>query len=109
MKPPFRLDEAPTQRLTAALIDAVFAFGRLSQLLQGHKLLPAILYRARLEAARRCAAVDGAAIDPWSLAALLAGLRLPLGQVETIAERGAIFAAARHAMGVHGWLANPDF
>jgi biotin operon repressor len=109
MKPPFRLDDAPAQRLIAALIDAVFAFGRLSQLLQGHKLLPAILYRARLEAARRCAAVDGAAIDPWSLAALLAGLRLPLGQVETIAERGAIFAAARHAMGVHRWLADPDF
>lgn len=108
MKPPFRLDDAPTQRLTATLIDAAFAFGRLSQQLQGNPLQPAILYRARLEAARRCAAVDGEAIDPWSLAALLAGLRLQLGQAETIAERGVMFSAAHHAMGVHSWLANPD-
>jgi hypothetical protein len=108
MKLNFRPDEA-SQRVTAALIDAAFAFGRLSQLLKGNPMRPAILYRARLEAARRCAAVDGEAIDPWSLAALLAGLRLQFDRAETIAERGLMFSAAHHAMGVHSWLANPDF
>jgi hypothetical protein len=109
MKLNFRPDNGPTQRVNAALIDVAFAFGGLSQLLKGHPLLPAILYRSRLEAARRCAGVDGQAIDPWSLATVLAGLRLQLGQAETIAERGAMFSAAHHAMGVHSWLADPDF
>ena len=109
MKPHFRLDDAPAQQLSTALI-ARFSRSAVSpRCLKGHPLLPAILYRAQLEAARRCAAVDGEAIDPWSLAALLAGLRLQLGRAETIAERGAMFSAARHAMVVHSWLANPDF
>ncbi|HME21458.1 MAG TPA: hypothetical protein VKI44_08955 [Acetobacteraceae bacterium] len=38
-----------------------------------------ILYRARLEAVRRQAAVDGLSIDPWHLAAVLEGLRLRMG------------------------------
>jgi hypothetical protein len=109
MKHLLGLTEAPTRHLSVAQIDAVFAFGRLSQLLKGHPLLPAILYRAQLEAARRCASVDGAAIDPWSLAAMLAGLRLQLDRTDVVAERGMIFSAARHAMGVHSWLTNPDF
>jgi hypothetical protein len=43
---------------------------REDQALALHPLLPAFLYRTRLEAVRQ-AAVDGTAIDPWHLAAVL--------------------------------------
>lgn len=91
------------------LTDAALQCGRLAQALDNHALLPAILFRARLEAARRAAAADGQLIDPWHLAALLAGLRLRLDAGESIAERANVFAVARHALGVHQWLADPDF
>jgi hypothetical protein len=55
------------------------------------------------------AAVDGQAIDPWHLAALLEGLRLRMDHALRIIDRGAIFEAARHALALHQWLASPDF
>ncbi len=58
----------------------------------------------------RCqAAVDGSGIDPWHLAATIEGLRLQFGAAARIADRGAIFNAARHALTLHQWLQEPDF
>ena len=62
--------------VAAGLARAAGAIARLDQALAFHPLRPAVLYRARLEAARRAAAVDGTGIDPWHLAAVLEGLRL---------------------------------
>ncbi len=95
--------------LAGALEDAAGAIARLDQALAVHPLQAAFLFRARLEAVRRQAAADGAAIDPWHLAALLEGLRLRMeGALHTV-DRGAIFAAARTAFGLHQWLTAPDF
>ena len=94
---------------SAALAQAAVAIGRLDQALSGHPLQRAFLYRIRLEAVRRQAAVDGQAIDPWHLAALLEGLRLRMDQALRIIDRSMIFAAARHALTLHQWLAEPDF
>ena len=93
----------------AALTDAALQCGKLAQILDNHALLPAILFRARLDAARRAAAADGQLIDPWHLAALLAGLRLRLDAGETLTDRAHLFASARYALDVHQWLAEPDF
>ena len=93
----------------AALADAAAAFARLDQALENHPLTPALLHRARLEAVRRQAAVDGFLIDPWHLAALLEGLRLRMDPSLRIADRGAIFEAARHALTQYEWLVTPDF
>ena len=84
-------------------------FARLDQALAGHPLLPAFLHRARLDAVRRQAAVDGQAIDPWHLAAVLEGFRLRMDGALRIIDRGAILAAARHALDLHQWLVAPDF
>ena len=91
----------------ALALDTAAAIARLDQALADHPLERAFLYRARLEAVRRQAAVDGQAIDPWHLAAILEGLRLRMDPLR-IAERGAVFAAARHALDLHGWLTIPD-
>src|SRR5882757_6598030 len=85
------------------------AIARLDQALDGHPLLPAFLYRARLDAVRRQAAVDGLLIDPWHLAAVLEGLRLRMDHAMRIIDRGVIFDAARHALTLHQWLTVPDF
>jgi hypothetical protein len=95
--------------LTGALVRAAAAIARLDQALASHPLMPAFLHRARLEAVRRQAAVDGQLIDPWHLAALLEGLRLRMEHALRIIDRGAIFDAARHAFGLHQWLTQPDF
>ena len=95
--------------LPDALERAAAAIARLDQALDGHPLLPALLHRARLDAVRRQAAVDGHGIDPWHLAAVLEGLRLRMDGALRIVDRGAIFDAARVALGHHQWLANPDF
>ena len=76
---------------------------------RSHPLLPAFLHRARLDAVRRQAAVDGQAIDPWHLAAVLEGFRLRMDGALRIIDRGAILAAARHALDLHQWLVAPDF
>jgi hypothetical protein len=95
--------------LAGALAQAAAALARLDQALAGHKLLPAFLHRARLDAVRRQAAVDGLVIDPWHLAAVLEGCRLRMDGALRIIDRGAILAAARHALDLHQWLVAPDF
>ena len=95
--------------LAGALAQAAAAIARLDQALAGHPLLPAFLHRARLEAVRRQAAVDGLVIDPWHLAAVLEGCRLRMDGALRIIDRGAILAAARHALDLHQWLVAPDF
>ncbi len=95
--------------LAGSLERAARATARLDQALDGHPLLPAFLYRARLEAVRRQAAVDGQLIDPWHLAAVLEGLRLRMDHAMRIIDRGVIFDAARHALTLHQWLTVPDF
>ena len=54
---------------TLELLTLHAAIARLDQALDGHPLLPAFMYRVRLEAVRRQAAADGQLIDPWHLAA----------------------------------------
>ncbi len=95
--------------LAGALEHAAAAFARLDQALQNHPLRSAFLYRVRLDAVRRQAAVDGQSIDPWHLAAVLEGLRLRMDGALRIIDRGAIFDAARHALTLHQWIVAPDF
>ena len=92
-----------------ALAPAAAAVGRVDQALIGHPLRPAFLYRTRLEAVRRQATVDGQAIDPWHLAAVLEGLRLRMDHALRIIDRGMILDSARHALHLHGRLTSPDF
>jgi hypothetical protein len=95
--------------MAIALAGATGAIARLDQALANHPLRKAFLYRARLDAVRRQAAVDGALIDPWHLAATLEGLRLRMDPYLRIIERGQIIDAARVALAMHQWLAEPDF
>src|SRR5271165_6283919 len=95
--------------VAGALERAAGGFARLDQALDGHPLLLAFLYRVRLDAVRRQAAVDGQLIDPWHLAAVLEGLRLRMDHAMRIIDRGVIFDAARHALTLHQWLTVPDF
>jgi hypothetical protein len=99
----------PADPVAAPLARAAGAVARLDQALALHPLLPAVLYRARLEAARRAAAVDGHGIDPWHLAAVLEGLRLRMDPSLSLFDRGSIFDAARHAFEQYQWLVTPDF
>src|SRR5580658_10171651 len=102
---PIRIDLT----LGVALERASRAIARLDQALNWHPLLPAFLYRIRLEAVRRQAAVDGQLIDPWHLAAVIEGLRLRMDHAMRIIDRGVIFDAAHHALALHQWLTVPDF
>jgi hypothetical protein len=95
--------------LLGALERASGAIARLDQALDNHPLRTAFLYRARLEAVRRQASVDGHGIDPWHLAAVLEGLRLRMDHVLRIVDRGQIFEAARTALALHQWIVEPDF
>lgn len=97
--------------LLLALERASGAIARLDQALDNHPLLPAFLYRARLEAVRRQAAVDGHSIDPWHLAATLEGLRLRLPDYPgvRIIDRCEVLEAARSALGLRQWIVEPDF
>jgi hypothetical protein len=83
--------------LAAALEGAARAVARLDSALARHPLAPAWAWRARLDAVRRHAMVDGQVIDPWHLAALIEGVRFRLGGSPALIDRGAVFAAARHA------------
>lgn len=95
--------------LLAALATASAAVARLDAATALQPLLPALLHRTRLDAARRQAAVDGHLIDPWHLAAVLEGLPLrAMRDSERIMDAGAIQDAARLALDYHGWLAAPD-
>lgn len=92
---------------SAALERAASALARLDAALDSHPLAPAWLYRARLEAVRREAAVDGQLIEPWHLAAVIEGVRFRLTG-ETPLDRGVTFAAARHAFDLYRWHVHPD-
>jgi hypothetical protein len=95
--------------LLPALAQAAAALARLDQASAQHKLLPALRHRARLDAVRQQAAVDGFLIDPWHLAALTEGLRpRRLAGVRNLAEAGAVFEAGRAALALHRWLTAPD-
>jgi hypothetical protein len=94
--------------LAGSLVRAAAAFARLDQALGSHPLHAAFLHRARLDAVRRQAAVDGLAIDPWNLAAVLEGLRLRMDGALRIIDRAAVHDAARHALDLHQWLTTPD-
>jgi len=104
-----RLPLAVDSGLFGALARAAGAIARLDQALTGHPLLPAFLYRTRLEAVRRQAAVDGQLIDPWHLAAFLEGLRLSMPDGLRIIERGVIVDAALFAFTLHQWITEPAF
>ena len=101
--------QTPDPTLTSSLATAAAKIAQLDEALQNHPLRPAFLYRARLDAVRRQAAVDGMLIDPWHLAAVLEGFRLHadarLGRV----DRGTVIDAARHAFDQYQWLVFPDF
>jgi hypothetical protein len=95
--------------LLRALARAAAATARLDQASARHPLRPALLHRARLEAVRRQAAVDGFLIDPWHLAALTEGLRpRRMSGARSLAEAGAVFEAGRAALALHRWLTAPD-
>jgi hypothetical protein len=106
---PIESHPTPQPALAASLAEAAASIARLDEALANHPLRAAFLHRARLDAVRRQAAVDGMAIDPWHLAAVLEGFRLHadarLGRV----DRGAIVDAARHAFDQYRWLVLPDF
>lgn len=99
----------PSPALADALAAAAGAMARLDEALAGHPLRAAFLYRARLDAVRRQAAVDGMLIDPWHLAAMLEGLRLHAAARLGRVDRGSIIDAARHAFDQYQWLVFPDF
>ena len=92
----------------ASLERAAAAIARLDSALAAHPLAPAWAYRARLDAVRRQAAVDGRMIDPWHLAALIEGVRLRLDRASALIDRGAIFDAARYAFELYQWFSAPD-
>lgn len=90
------------------LATAAAALARLDEALLGHPLRSAFLYRARLDAVRRQAAVDGMLIDPWHLSAVLEGFRLRMDDRLGRVDRGTVIDAARHAFGHYQWLVMPD-
>jgi hypothetical protein len=94
--------------LAGPLERAAGMIARLDSALSAHPLRPAWVWRARLDAIRRQAMVDGQAIDPWHLAALIEGVRFRLGGSPALIDRGAVFAAAHHAFGLYRWFAMPD-
>lgn len=94
--------------VAAALARAAATVGRLDQAAATHPLRPALLHRLRLDAVRRAAGTDGHAVDPWHLAAVLAGLRPRLDRSLSTGEAGGIFDAARLALAHHRWLTAPD-
>jgi hypothetical protein len=108
-----RVDRPTPAAFDAGLLEALErasgAIARLDQALDNHPLRTAFLYRARLEAVRRQASVDGHGIDPWHLAAVLEGLRLRMDHALRIVDRGQIFEAARSALTLHQWIVEPDF
>jgi hypothetical protein len=94
--------------LAGALEHAAGRIARLDSALATHPLRPAWAWRARLDAIRRQAAVDGKAIDPWHLAALIEGVRFRLDHMPVMLDRGLLFAAARHAFDLYRWFSAPD-
>ena len=94
--------------LAARLETAARAVARLDSALARHPLAPAWAWRARLDAVRRQALIDGRAIDPWHLAALIEGVRFRLGGSPALIDRGTVFANAHHAFALYRWFSGPD-
>jgi hypothetical protein len=94
--------------LAGELERAAMAIARLDTMLSGHPLAPAWLWRIRLEAVRHQAMADGLAIDPWHLAATIEGVRFRMDRGVEVIDRGEIFRAARHALGLWRWFVHPD-
>jgi hypothetical protein len=94
--------------LAGNLEHAAAAIARLDTVLTGHPLAAAWGWRSRLDAVRRQAAADGRLIDPWHLAAVVEGVRFRMDGAMSIIDRGAIFAAARHACALWRWFTWPD-
>ncbi|MBO1326184.1 hypothetical protein K2X14_14665 [Acetobacter sp. TBRC 12305] len=92
--------------MAAVLTRTATLCGQLDQWLHRHPLREVILFRARLEAARNCAAVDGFLVDPWYLAAVLEGLR-PRIRGQDVFERGNEVDAAHATFEQYQWLARP--
>lgn len=86
--------------VSGALEHAAAAIPPLDALVTGYPLSPAWRWRLRLDAARRHAACDGLVIDPWHLAAVIERVRFRMDRAATIIDRGAIFEAVRHALGL---------
>jgi hypothetical protein len=61
------------QQPVAGALERAAAVARLDSALARHPLAPAWAYRARLDAIRHQAAVDGRLIDSWHLAVLIEG------------------------------------
>ena len=99
---------AAQQPIAAGLERAAGAIARLDSAVADHPLAPAWAYRARLDAIRRQAAVDGQVIDPWHLAAAIEGVRFRVDHMPPLLERGLVFAAARHAFGLYQWFVKPN-
>jgi hypothetical protein len=93
--------------LAADLEHAARAVSRLDSALARHPLAPAWAWRARLDAVRRQALVDGEIIDPWHLAALIEGISFRLVG-PSLLDRGLVFAAAHHAFALYRWFVKPD-
>lgn len=104
-----RLAAGDPMDVAQSLADASAAIARLDQASGSHPLAQALLFRTRLDAVRRMAAVDGALIDPWHLAASLEGLRLRMDPFLTMMDREDILDRARTALTLHQWIAAPDF
>ena len=107
-KPPQNPPPLLSGALAPDLERAASMIARLDAALACHPLGPAWAWRARLDAIRHQAAVDGQAIDPWHLAALIEGVRLRLDHMPALIDRGMLFAAAQHAFGLYRWFAAPD-
>ncbi len=107
-KPPQNPLPLTLGRARTDLEHAAGMIARLDSALASHPLAPAWAWRARLEAVRRQAAVDGKAIDPWHLAAVIEGVRLRLDHTPALIDRGVLFAAAQHAFELYRWFAAPD-
>ena len=70
----------------ARLERAAAAVARLAAALASHPLAAAWAYRAQLDAVRLQAADDGLAIDLWSLAALIEGVRRRLDPAARLSQ-----------------------
>lgn len=104
-----RLSAVDPMGVAQSLADASAAIARLDQASGSHPLAQALLFRTGLDAVRRMAAVDGALIDPWHLAASLEGLRLRMDPFLIMRDREDILDRARTALTLHQWIVAPDF
>jgi hypothetical protein len=85
-----------------ALERAALALGRLDAALEGHPLRPGWQFRTELDAARRCAAVDGHRVDPVQFAVVANGLTL-----DPEARHGSV--ALAWALEIRGALSSADW